>query len=221
MRCATIATLMLLFAGIIGVQHARTANAATDEEGDGFVSLFDGKTLNGWQGDVTHYAIEDGTLVCHGKNIYTTKEYANFVLRFDFKLPPAGNNGIGIRTATEGKASRVGMEIQILDDGHPKHKSIQAYQSHGSIYGVVPARRGFLKPAGHWNHEEIMADGSHVTVTLNGTMITDADISKIDETIDGQPHPGLHDSKGHIGLLGHGRSPDPVAFRDIRIKELP
>ena len=96
---------------------------------------------------------------------------------------------------------------------------LQPYQVHGSIYGVVPAKRGFLKPVGQWNSEEIVADGSHIKVTLNGTVIIDADLSKIDKTIDGPPeHPGLHNAKGYIGWLGHG---DPVAFRNVRIKELP
>ena len=115
------------------------------------------------------------------------------------------------------------MEIQILDDGHEMYQKmkppLQPYQYHGSIYGVVAAKRGFLKPTGQWNSEEIMADGSHIKVTLNGTVITDADISQISETPDGKPHPGLHNPKGYIGWLGHGR--DPVAFRNVRIKELP
>jgi hypothetical protein len=62
-----------------------------------------------------------------------------------------------------------------------------------------------------------MCKGSHVKVTLNGVVIVDADLDKIDETMDGQKHPGLHNKKGHIGFLGHG---DRVEFRNIRIKEL-
>ncbi len=157
-------------------------------------------------------------MVCKpGGNVYTKKEYANFILRFEFKLPPGGNNGVGIRTPTQGDAAYVGMEIQILDDGHPNYKDIQPYQAHGSIYGVVPAKRGHLKPVGEWNKEEIVADGSHIKVTLNGAVILDADISTIKETMDHRDHPGLHNPKGCIGWLGHG---DPVAFRNVRIKEL-
>ena len=140
-------------------------------------------------------------------------------MRFEFKLPPAGNNGVGIRTPMVQPSAYHGMEIQILDDGHEKYKGwLQPYQTHGSIYGVVPAKRGFLKPTGQWNYEEILADGPHIKVTLNGTVITDADISKITETPDHQKHPGLHNAKGYIAWLGHG---DPVAFRNVRIKELP
>jgi len=195
-------------------------NAVSPEEAkDGFSSLFDGKTLDLWQGAVAGYVIEDGAMVCKpGGNVYTKKEYANFVLRFEFKLPPGGNNGVGIRTPTKGDAAYVAMEIQVLDSEHPKYKDLHDYQYHGSIYGVAVAKRGFLKPTGEWNSEEIVANGSHIKVTLNGTVITEADLSKIDKTADGKDHPGLHNPKGYIGWLGHG---DPVAFRNVRIKELP
>ena len=219
MRSTLVATAVLLCAGFVHAEDAKTAGVAPEEAKEGFVSLFDGHSLNGWQGAVKGYIVEDRAMVCKpGGNVYTTKEYANFILRFEFKLPPAGNNGVGIRTPTHGDAAYVGMEIQILDDGHPKYKNLQPYQFHGSIYGVVPAKRGFLKPTGEWNFEEIVADGPHIKVTLNGTVINDADLSKIKETMDHKQHPGLHNAKGYIGWLGHG---DPVAFRNVRVKELP
>jgi len=197
------------------------AGLSEEEAKDGFVSLFDGKTLDGWTGSVKGYTLEDGAMICKpGGNLYTEKEYGNFIFRFEFKLPPGGNNGVGIRTPMGKNAAYHGMEIQILDDGHEKYAGwLKDYQTHGSIYGVVPAKRGHLKPAGEWNSEEILADGPHIKVTLNGVVIVDADLSKIDanDTIDHRPHPGLHNAKGHIGFLGHG---DPVEFRNIRIKEL-
>jgi hypothetical protein len=209
---------MLFCTGFAFAEDAKNA-VSPEEAKDGFVSLFNGKTLEGWQGAVAGYTIEDGAMVCTpGGNVYTKKEYANFVLRFEFKLPPGGNNGVGIRTPNQGDAAYVGMEIQVLDSEHPKYKDLHDYQYHGSIYGVVPAKRGFLKPAGEWNSEEIVANGSHIKVTLNGTVITDADIGKIEKTADGKEHPGLHNPKGFIGWLGHG---DPVAFRHVRVKELP
>ncbi len=187
---------------------------------EGFVSLFDGKTHDGWQGAVKGYVIKDGSLICDpGGSLFTRKEYADFVFRFEFKLPPKGNNGVGIRTATDVNPAYGGMEIQILDDGHEVYKGLKPYQVHGSIYGVVPAKRGSLKPTGEWNSEEILCQGSHVKVTLNDKVIVDADLSKIDKTktLDGQNHFGLHNKKGHIGFLGHGSA---VEFRNIRIKEL-
>jgi hypothetical protein len=202
-------------------QNAKQPDSAAAEAKDGFVRLFDGVSHAGWQGDLKGYPIKDGVMTCEkGKDIFTAKEYANFVLRFEFKLPPAGNNGVSIRTPLNSKlpSAYSGMEIQILDDGDPKYKDLHDYQAHGSIYGVVAAKRGFLKPVGQWNSEEIVADGGHIKVTLNGTVILDADISKIDKTVDGQKHPGLHNAKGYIGWAGHG---DPVSFRNVRIKELP
>ena len=221
MRCLHTVAAMLFLAGLVYAQDAKKQDVAPDEAKEGFVSLFDGKTLKGWQGAVKGYAIKDGTMVCQpGGDLYTAKEYANFVLRFEFKLPPAGNNGVSIRTPLKSTlpSAYSGMEIQILDDGHPNYKDLHTYQFHGSIYGVVPAKRGSLKPIGQWNREEIVADGSHIKVTLNGTVILDADIGKIDKTLDGLAHPGLHNAKGYIGWAGHG---DPVAFRNVRIKELP
>ena len=184
----------------------------------GFVSLFNGKSLDGWQGSTKGYQVKDGVMICKpGGNIYTEKEYSDFVFRFEFKIPPGGNNGVGIRTPTKGDAAYAGMEIQILDDRHEAYKGIRPYQAHGSIYGVAPAKRDHLKPAGEWNCEEISAIGPKIKITLNGTVITEADLSKIKETLDKRPHPGLHNKTGHIGFLGHGH---PVEFRNIRIKDL-
>ena len=200
-------------------QDATNVGVTPEEAKEGFVSLFDGKTLDGWQGDIKGYPVENGVMVCRGGNVYTAKEYANFILRFEFKLPPGGNNGVSVRTPLHGRPAFDGMEIQILDDGHPKYKNLHEYQVHGSVYGVAPANRGFLiKPVGQWNSKEIVADGSHIKVILNGTIINDVDLSKIDKPIDGKPHPGLHNAKGYIGWVGHR---DPVAFRNVRIKELP
>jgi len=219
MRCVILPAIALFSAAVVLADEPKLNVLSPEEAKDGFVLLFDGKTLDGWQGAVKGYKIQDGAMVCDpGGNLYTKKEYANFILRFEFKVPPGGNNGVGIRTPMNVDAAYHGMEIQILDTEHPKYKDLQPYQVHGSIYGVVPAKRGFLKPAGEWNQQEIVADGPHIKVTLNGTVITEADLSKIDKTIDHHDHPGLHNAKGYIGWLGHG---DPVAFRNVRIKELP
>ncbi len=111
----------------------------------------------------------------------------------------------------------MGMELQILDNTAAQYRNLRPYQYHGSIYGVVPAKRGCLKPVGQWNSEEVIAKGGRIRVKLNGGIIVDADISKITETMDGRPHPGLHRKKGYIGFLGHGSQ---LEFRNIRIKQL-
>lgn len=194
---------------------------------EGFVSLFDGETLNGWllvHGKKTGrgYIVENGALVCPadgGGNLLTVKEFANFIFRFEFRMEPGGNNGVGIRAPIAGDIAYSGMEIQILDDEHPKYKGwLKPAQRHGSIYDVVPAKTGFLKPAGEWNEEEIVADGRRIQVRLNGHLIVDANLDDIRDPEVLKKHPGLARTSGHIGFLGHGTR---VEFRNIRIRELP
>ena len=191
----------------------------------GFQSLFDGKSLTGWKlvnGHGPGYVPTDGTIVCPaegGGNLFTEKEYANFVFRFEFRLTPGANNGIGIRAPYEGDAAYKGMEIQILDDGDPVYKGkIRPEQYHGSVYDAIPARTGYRKPVGEWNEEEITADGRRIKVVLNGVIILDANLDIVREPKVLEKHPGLARTSGHIGFLGHGSR---VEFRNIRIKELP
>jgi len=205
---------------------AAQAQDATIKPGEkGFVTLFDGKSLNGWKlmrGHGPGYVVKDSVLVCPadgGGNLFTEKEYSNFVFRFEFKIEPGGNNGVGIRAPFEGDAAYQGMEIQILDDGHERYKGkIKPEQHHGSVYDVIPARTGFLKPAGEWNQEEIMAQGSRIRVTLNGVIILDADLNNVREEAVLKKHPGLKNKSGHIGFLGHGSL---IEFRNVRVKTLP
>ena len=219
LTCAILACLLLASQLVCAAEPA-AAKAAGEAKGEqGFTRLFNGKDLEGWQGAVQGYQVTDGVMVCKpGGNLYTAKEYDDFIFRFEFKLPPMGNNGVGIRTPLKGNAAFGGMEIQILADNYKdKYPQLKPYQYHGSVYGVVPAKPGHQKPIGEWNCEEIYCKGSHIKVTLNGVVILDADLDKVDKPIDGREHPGLHNKKGHIGFLGHG---SPVEFRNIRIKEL-
>jgi hypothetical protein len=187
--------------------------------------LFDGKTLKGWQlpeKPENRYIVKDGLLTvptATGGYLLTEKQYANFILRFEYRVEPGGNCGTGIRFPGKGDAAYKGMEIQILDDTHEKYKGwLKPEQHNGSIYGVVPARTGFQKPAGEWNEEEILADGSHIRVTLNGVVIVDFDLSLVKEEEVLTKHPGIREKRGYIGILGHK---DLAEFRNIRIKELP
>jgi len=198
---------------------------SVQEQADGFVSLFNGKNLDGWVGNKTDYKVDNGEILVEpggrgeSGNLYTGKEYSDFAFRFEFQLTPGANNGIGIRTPLEGDAAYVGMEIQVLDNSAPVYANLQKYQYHGSVYGVIPARREFLKPVGEWNEEEIWIRGTRIKVTLNGTVIVDGDIAEASRngTIDHNDHPGLKRTSGHIGFLGHGST---LRFRNIRIKTL-
>jgi HEAT repeat protein len=199
-------------------------NLTSEEKTEGFVALFNGRNLNNWVGNKSSYVIEDETIVVKpgdgsGGNLYTDKEYADFIFRFEFMLTPAANNGIGIRAPLTGDAAYVGMEIQVLDDTAPVYADLKPYQYHGSVYGVIPAKRGFLKPMGEWNYEEISAKGTQIRVILNGTVIVDGDIAgpRDKGTLDHNEHPGLKNITGHIGFLGHGSE---LKFRNLRIKDL-
>jgi len=189
----------------------------------GFVPLFNGRDMTGWTGNTNGYYAQDGKMICDpkkaGGNVYTADEYGDFIVRFEFKLTPGANNGLGIRTPLTGDAAYQGMEIQILEDSHPKYAKLQPYQFHGSIYGVVPALRDCLKPVGEWNYEEVTANGRQITVKVNGKTIVDANLDEAStpQTMDKRPHPGLKRDKGHIGFCGHG---DYLEFRNIRIKTL-
>jgi hypothetical protein len=210
----------------IYIREIKTAQYnLTDKEIEaGFVALFNGINLDGWTGNKVSYKVEEGNIVIKpddggGGNLYTEKEYSDFIFRFEFQLTPGANNGLGIRAPLEGDAAYAGMEIQILDNTASIYADLHPYQYHGSVYGVIPARRGFLRPVGEWNYEEVTVRGTKIKVVLNGAVIVDGDIADAirNGTIDGNEHPGLKNTRGHIGFLGHG---SVVKFRNIRIREL-
>jgi clan AA aspartic protease (TIGR02281 family) len=214
---------------------AATSQPAGPKVEAGFTPLFNGRDLTGWTygtGDRGEgktgagYQVRDGIIYCtneDGGNLFTEKEYGDFVLRFEFKLTESANNGIGIRTPPSGDPAYVGMEIQVLDDNGKEyrdkagHSKLRPNQLHGSIYDVVAARPGYLKPVGEWNSEEIRAEGRRITVTLNGSVILSADLDSVKGPAVLKKHPGLKNERGRIGLLGHGSA---VEFRNLRVKEL-
>ncbi len=206
--------LALIFSAALLLQAAES----------GYTEIFNGKNLDGWtlvKGQGPGYVVRDGVLVCPtegGGNLLTDKEYADFILRFEFKMEPGGNNGIGIRAPLAGDIAYSGMEIQILDHDHEKYKGwLKPSQRHGSVYDVIPASADALKPAGEWNQEEITAKGKRITVKLNGKVITDADLSTVTDPEVLKKHPGLSRPSGRVGFLGHGSL---VEFRNVRIREL-
>lgn len=189
------------------------------------IVLFDGKSLDNWIGNKESYRVSDGMIVVDpergssGGNLYTKDQYSDFILTFEFQLTPGANNGLGIHAPLQGDPAYLGKEIQILDNSADKYADLKEYQYHGSVYGIVPAKRGYLKPVGTWNTEEVHVRGDRIKVILNGTTIVDANILEASKngTLDGREHPGILRKKGHIGFLGHG---DVVRFRNIRILDL-
>ncbi len=193
------------------------------ERKGGFSSLFNGRDLDHWIGNKKDYLAENNELVVRPKqgghgNLYTAKEYSDFNFRFEFKLTPGANNGLGIHAPLKGDVAYVGKELQILDNTASIYANLKPYQYHGSVYGVISAKRGFLKPVGEWNSEEVIVKGNHIKIILNGTVIVDGNWKEASEngTLDKKNHPGLKRNKGHIGFLGHGSE---LQFRNIRIKD--
>ncbi len=188
---------------------------------DGFVSIFNGENFDGWSGPVDEYEIVDDALACkpgRGGTIYTKEEYGDFVVRMEFKLPPGGNNGLAIRYPGSGDTAYVGMcELQVLDSEHPKYAGLDPRQYHGSAYGMVPAARGYLRPTGEWNFQQVTVVDSRIQVELNGYVILDADLADVSDFMANSPHPGKDRKRGHFGFAGHS---DPVQFRNIAIKRL-
>jgi hypothetical protein len=188
--------------------------------GTGFQPIFNGKDFTGWQGATESYEIVDGAIrgkVGKGDVLFTKKEYGDFDVALEFKLPPAGNNGLAIRYPGQGNAAYNAMcELQVLDSEHEKYATIDPRQAHGSVYGMVPAARGYLRPTGTWNFEYVRVHGPRITVELNGFQILDADVSKVTEFMANSPHPGKDRTSGYFGFAGHQ---DPVEFRRIEIRE--
>lgn len=193
---------------------------APDDE-IGFISLFNGKDFKGWKGPLSNYEIKNGAIICKkgkGGTIYTERRFKDFSVKLEFKLPAGGNNGLAIRYPGKGNAAYDGMcELQVLDNTHPRYAKLDPRQFHGSAYGITGAKKGFLKKIGEWNEQEVIVRGYQITVFLNDEIILDTDVSKVNNFMAKKSHPGLLLKEGHFGFAGHN---DPVAFRNIRIKEL-
>lgn len=209
-----------------------------EEKKQGFELLFDGTNLDNFVGNKVGYVPINGCINVtanygNESNLYTKKEYRDFVFRFEFCfLRPGVNNGVGIRTPMGVDAAYDGMcEVQILDHDDPIYAGLREYQVHGSVYGVIPAKRIKHKPLGEWSEEEIRVKGNHITVTVNGEVIVDGDIKEACKghnvapdgsgnnpyTVDHKNHPGMFNKTGHIGFLGHGAG---LKFRAVRVLDL-
>jgi hypothetical protein len=186
---------------------------------EGYTSLFNGKDLNGWTGATDNYEVIDGAIQCktgRGGVLHTEDEYSDFDVAFEFQLPPGGNNGLALRYPGTGDTAYVGMcELQILDNDAPKYAKLDDRQYHGSAYGMIAAKRGYLRPQGEWNFQRVSVVGSTIRVELNGTEILNGDLSKVTEYMANSPHPGKDRTQGYFGFAGHS---DPVRFRAVQIK---
>lgn len=197
-----------------------TATGRADDEG--FEPLFDGKTLSGWvarqtkSGGSEDWSVVDGVLTAKAGSgwLSTDREYGDYVLRLEWRLPENGNSGIFLRIPDlkEGQQPWVeGMEVQVLDDRGPEYAGkLKPWQYSGSVYGFAPAKPGAFKGAGEWNAFEITCRGDRVSVVMNGMPVAEVDMAK-HEALKNRPR------KGFIGLQNHGSA---VEYRNIRLKPL-
>ena len=197
----------------------KALSSSADEAG--FTPIFNGKDFKGWKGAVDNYEVVDGAIRCKagkGGALHTEKEFSDFVVRVEYKLPAGGNNGLAIRYPGKGDPAYSGMcELQILDDTAEKYSKLDPRQYNLSSYGMVAVKRGYLFPVGEWNMAEVTVKGSTIVAELNGSRVLDADLSTVKEYMANSPHPGKEFTKGFFGFAGHG---DAVSFRNVRIKEI-
>lgn len=212
-----------IFIREIGTDESNKFLAARGNEG--FKPIFNGKTMDGWAGPLDAVEVKEGAIAwrpAKGGVVYWNEDLKDFQARVMFKLPKAGNNGLAIRYPGTGDVAYVGMcELQVLDDNYEQNKgtTIDPQQAHGSAYGMAAAARGYQRPLGEWNFQEVTVKGSTLKVELNGTVILDTDLSKatINEKVLKRPQTGKDRTNGFFGFAGHN---DPVAFKDVAIKKL-
>ena len=181
----------------------------------GYKSLFDGKTLTGWQevgGGSDCWKVEDGLLKCTGKRgswLRSTDEHGDFNLRLEYRLKPEGNSGVYIRVPKDGDhhGPGSGVEIQILDDPHPRYAKLESYQFTGSVYAIVAADPRVNLPPNRWHRLEINCRGPNYRVTHNGTIVVDARPSDFPELT-------RRRTSGYLGFQNHS---EEVSYRNLRI----
>ena len=204
----------------IGPSEANAWLAARDAEG--FQPIFNGEDLSGWLGATDDYQVVDGALMCRpgsGGNLFTEEVFSDFIVRLEIELPAGGNNGLAIRYPGQGNPAYDGMcELQVLENTAEKYAKLDVRQYHGSVYGQVAAHRGYQRPVGEWNFQQVTVRGSHIIVELNGTRIVDADVTAATDLMGGtDKFHGRTRTSGHFGFAGHN---DPVRFRAVKVKKL-
>ena len=193
--------------------HAEDTNADTD----GFVPLFDGKTLEGWKTTGNWVVNKKGVVTLKPRPgetgwqrfdayLMTEKKYKDFVLDLEFKIEKEGNSGAFFRVGDPLQPVSTGIEVQILDT-----HGLENPGNHdcGGVIGTAAPTKNMSKPAGEWNRYTITCKGSHLTVVLNGEQIIDIQLDA--GAMKDRP------LEGHIGFQDEAKR---VWYRNVRIKEL-
>lgn len=218
MLVTTLESLVMRRTCLLAMLIASLSSPVHAEAPEGFVPLFNGKDLTGWKatGSMKVWGAENGILYVSGAGggfLMTEKEYGDYELRLEYKMPLKGNSGVALRSPLAGDPAYDGMEIQLIDDDN--WKGLQIWQHTGSIYNVVPAARIVNEPIGQWNKMRIVAKGRRIQVENNGARLVDANLDDYKEH--SKRHPGILRDKGHIGLQSYNLR---VEFRNIVLKPL-
>ncbi len=201
--------------GFLAAVAAGMALPAADAAEDGFEPLFNGKDLDGWEGDPFLWKVEDGMVVGRSPGIAyndfltTTEEYSDFVLRFQIQLVDnVGNSGVQIRSRrVPGSMEMIGYQVDV----GPSWWGSLYDESRRRVTLAAPSEatiKKALKPT-DWNDYEVQASGKHIVLKLNG--VVTVDYTEEDESIE---------QTGLIGLQVHSGPPLEARFRNIRIKQL-
>jgi hypothetical protein len=211
------------------------ACVASAEVEDGFVSMFNGIDLTGWEGKPGGWWVEDGALtsestaekpcVKHHYLYWTDGQPGDFVLRFQFKLV-GGNSGVQIRSETRPEFDTWGYQADMDAEGQWTGCLFQ--HDRGGVvmrgFKAVIAENGerkeeqFSDPAelikavkiGDWNEYEVVAEGNHIALSINGQLMCEVEDKDKEYSR----------AKGLIALQMHPGPPMKVQFKDMRIKIL-
>lgn len=208
--CILIALLVL------SVVHA--------DDSKGFVPLFNGRNFAGWKGDTEAFFVatnkqgvaEIRSVPMKWGDLYTRKQYSDFILRFEYSVGEYGNNGIGLRVNYPCRSASFdgGFQIVLRDD--LAYIGQETWRNDASIYGVMAAKNSAAKAPDKWNREEIVLKGGMLSVSVNGVEVLKANLDALSPA-DGKTHRGLRNRKGHIALLSRKSN---TAVRNLQIKEL-
>ena len=185
----------------------------------GWVTLYNGKDLTGWQTTGNWLPQKDGSLLIqplkgergwqrYSAYLWSEKKYKDIVLHVEYKYPPKGNSGIHFRVGDLKNPVNTGIEAQVLDSYGKKKVG---HHDHGGIIRTVGASKNMSKKPGEWNTMIITCKDHHLKVQLNGEQIIDIQLDKT--PMKDRP------LEGYIGLQDHGE-PNNLHFRNIKIKEL-
>jgi len=191
------------------------ANGGAGDQDGGWISLFDGKSLEGWTGRKDLYTVDSstGAIVSVGSrgDLWTERQFSDFEVECNFRVGPDGNTGLGLRYPGFGDASKEGMEIQLIDD---EMANLQPYQFTGALYRLVSPTRGHLKKFPQWNKLQVWCVGDELAVTLNDFTVMATNLATLRNA--NPTHAGLKRTSGHLCLCANtGRT----EVRNLRVRE--